>query len=99
MPRTNDQTRPNITKVKGKALAIVADCSAPNPPASSRLAATTPSITHQNTRWPVVVSVSPPAAMESTTSEPESDEVIKKMATRIMASVEVSPLKGRYWKK
>src|SRR5690606_7820276 len=85
--------------VKGKALATVADCSAAKPPASRREAATTPSITHQKTRWPVVVWVSPPAAMESTTSDPESEEVMKKMATRIMASVEVRPLKGRYSKK
>jgi hypothetical protein len=88
-----------MTKLKGRALAMVADCSAPSPPASSRPAATTPSIAHQNTRCPVVVSVSPPAAMESMTSEPESDEVMKKMATSRMASVEVRPLNGRYSKK
>ncbi len=74
---------------------MVADCSAPRPPASNRPAATTPSMTHQKMRWAVEVSVSPPAAMVSTTSEPESDEVMKNTATRMTASVEVTAGSGR----
>src|SRR5690606_26993253 len=44
------------------------------------------------------LSVRPPAAIVSMTSEPESAEVTKKMAISITVRVEVTAEKGRYWK-
>src|SRR5690554_2034288 len=67
----------------GKALAIAAVCSAVRPPASKSTAATIPSELAQNTRCQAGVSMRPPEASESMTSEPESDEVTKKVMIRI----------------
>ena len=43
--------------------------------------ATSPSKTHQNTRWAIGVSSLPPAVMVSMTSDPESEEVTKNTTT------------------
>src|SRR5690606_30803199 len=94
----SDQTRTSITIENGSAVEMVADCSAERPPAASRTAATAPLITHQKTRWRNGLSVRPPAAIVSMTSEPESAEVTKKMAISSTARVEVAAENGRYSK-
>src|SRR5690554_7848711 len=63
----------------GRALAMVMVCKALSPPASNSTAATAPSSTAQNTRCHAGVLITPPEARESITSEPESDEVTKKV--------------------
>ncbi len=56
--------------------------------------ATMPSNAHQNTRWTTGASSLPPAVMVSTTSEPESDDVTKKITTSTMATADVRPARG-----
>src|SRR5690606_5346789 len=68
-----------IITANGKALTIAAVCNALKPPAISNTAATAPSVTTQNVRCHHGVSLRPPAASESITNEPESDEVTKKV--------------------
>ena len=53
-----------------------------------------PSNAHQNTRCTTGASSLPPAVMVSTTSEPESDEVTKKITTSTMAMHDVRPASG-----
>jgi hypothetical protein len=88
------QAMRSITTVNGRAAASVAVCSAPRPPASSRVAASRPSTTAQKTRWHVGDASWPPLVSMSTTSEPESEEVTKKVATSSVASTDVSPASG-----
>src|SRR5690606_1542961 len=95
IPLDRPNTSTSMMMAKGSAEAIVADCNAPRPPAISSTMATSPSIVHQKTRCMVVVSVSPPAAIVSTTSEPESEDVTKNTVTRITAMVEVTVGSGR----
>jgi hypothetical protein len=83
---------------RARRVEIVADCKAESPPAASRTLATTPPSAHQKTRCSTGVSVLPPDAMVSMTSEPESAEVMKKMHTSTTASVDVTAGQGRYWK-
>ena len=85
--------------MKGKAAAIVADCKAANPPVSSRTAATTPSRTAQKNRCQSGGVSAPPDASVAFTSEPESDEVTKKVVTRMIASTEVMALNGKLSRK
>src|SRR5687768_2786033 len=82
----------------GSAVAIVADCSAASPPVRRSAPPIRPCSAHQKTRWRLLVSVAPPAASVSTTSEPESDEVTKNTATSRTATDDVSAGNGRYWK-
>lgn len=78
----------NITQAKGSALIIEAVCNADRPPASSSAAATTPSVTAQNIRCQTGGSSLPPEVMMSITSEPESDEVTKKVIINKVATAE-----------
>ena len=57
--------------------------------------ATAPSAVHQNTRCDTGASVRPPAAMVSMISEPESDEVMKKMMVKSMPKQDRRPASGR----
>ena len=57
--------------------------------------ATSPSSTHQNTHRPTGTLKLPPAVMVATTSEPESDEVTKKMTIRTRATTDSRPVSGR----
>ena len=72
-----------MIRENGRALAMVMVCSAPRPPASSRVAATAPSLLAQNTRCHMGVMAAPPDARESMTNEPESEEVTKKVTMRM----------------
>src|SRR5690554_77688 len=78
----------------GKALAIVMVCSAVSPPANNNAAATTPSADAQNTRCQTGVMEAPPEANESITSEPESDEVTKKVIIRMTVMKDAIDVKG-----
>ncbi len=79
---------------KGSALAMVIVCSALRPPARSRADATTPSMLAQNTRCQTGVCSAPPAASESMTREPESDEVTKKVMISTTARNEAMDVIG-----
>src|SRR5690606_4245501 len=79
----------------GRAAAMVAVCSAPRPPATSSAAATMPSTTAQNTRCHTGESSWPPLVSMSTTSEPESDEVTKKVITSKVATSDITADSGR----
>ena len=83
-----------IRMQNGRPAAMAMVCSALRPPASSSTEATTPSIVAQNTRCQVGVWMAPPAAMESITSEPESEEVTKKVTISSTARIEVSVVQG-----
>src|SRR5699024_10837993 len=63
--------------------------------ASSRAAAKTPSSTAKSTRDQIGGLGWPPDASMSTTSEPESDEVMKKIAITMMAMTESTDPSGR----
>src|SRR5690606_7468888 len=87
----------NITIAKGKALAMVAVCNAANPPASNNAAAIHPSETDQKMRCHTgVSSLVPPEVSMSTTNEPESDDVTKKVITSTVASSDETLDNGRY---
>ena len=90
-----------ISKIieKGKALAIVADCSAPKPPVSSKVMATIPVDDAQKIRCHSGVSVLPPEANISITKEPESAEVTKNKITIQTATIERMLEKGKCSKK
>ena len=79
----------NITQAKGSALMIDPDCSAGSPPASSSAAATTPSVTAQKIRCHTGGSSLPPEVIMSITSEPESDEVTKKVIINKVATSDI----------
>src|SRR5690554_8015291 len=79
----------------GRALAMVMVCKALSPPASNSTAATAPSSTAQNTRCHAGVLITPPEARESITSEPESDEVTKKVMISSTVSREIKNDQGR----
>lgn len=71
-------------KAKGKPVVITAVCSVDNarsPPISKRIAATNPSIQAQNILCGTGESNFPPDVILSTTSDPESLEVIKNEIT------------------
>ena len=70
------------------------DCSEASPPPSSNAMATAPSKMHQNTRCGVGDSTFPPAVMVSMTSEPESEDVTKKMMTSTMPMKDVIEASG-----
>src|SRR5699024_10316449 len=69
---------------KGSALAIDAVCKAGKPPLINKVMATTPVEDAQKTRCHSGVSVRPPEASISNTSEPESAEVTKNKITKHM---------------
>ena len=79
----------NNTKAKGSALISEAVCSADRPPARSSAAATTPSVTAQKIRCHTGGSSLPPEVMMSITSEPESDEVTKKVIINKVATSDI----------
>src|SRR5690554_1449562 len=85
----------SIITANGKALTILAVCSAPKPPANSKAAATTPWVDAQNTRCQTGVLATPPDASESITIEPESDEVTKKVIIKNMVKNETIWVKGK----
>ena len=85
----------SIIMANGKALKMVAVCSAPNPPANNKAAATTPSVDAQNTRCHTGVSGTPPEANESMTSDPESDEVTKKVIIKITVIKDTIDVSGK----
>ncbi len=72
--------------VNGSAVVMAAVCNAVRPPSTSRSAATTPSVTAQNTRLAPGGSGLPSVDRMSMTREPESDEVMKNVATRSVAT-------------
>ena len=78
----------------GSALAIVIVCKALSPPARSNAPATTPSVDAQNTRCQTGVRAAPPAASESITSEPESEEVTKNVMINSTAMNEAIDVSG-----
>jgi len=86
---------PSITRLKGSAVMIAPVCRAVSPPASSSPAATTPSIDAHSTLLQVGGSGFPPEASMSTTSEPESDEVTKKIVMRKIARTDSTDPNGR----
>src|SRR5690554_7111233 len=69
----------SMITANGKALAMLMVCSADSPPATSSAEATAPCSVAQNTRCHTGVFAAPPEASESMTSEPESEEVTKKV--------------------
>ena len=69
---------------------IEAACNDLRPPPRSRAMATAPSRLHQNTRWATGGSSFPPADVMSMTSEPESDDVTKKIIRRTTLANEAS---------
>ncbi len=72
-----------------------ADCKAPKPPARSNAMATNPSVKAQKILCQTGLSSFPPDAIVSITREAESDEVTKKTAISITATIEVNPEKGK----
>ena len=85
---------PIMTKANGKPVASAAACIALSPPPSRRAIATNPSALHQKTRCTAGASNLPPAVIVSTTSEPESEEVTKKMISRTILTNEASCVNG-----
>jgi hypothetical protein len=85
----------SMTSIKGKAEAMEAVCRAPRPPATSRTAATPPSKIPQAAFKLRVGSWLPPEVSMATTKVPESAEVIKKAAIKMIARKEVIVLKGK----
>src|SRR6056297_1210157 len=83
------------TIANGRPVVIAAVCSATSPPPISSVAATTPSVTAQNTRCGMGGSASPPAVMMSMTRDPESELVTKKLTTTITPSSEVTSANGK----
>lgn len=79
---------------KGNPESIVAAFNAVNPPPINKIAATNPSIDAQNIFCPFGASCRPPEVSVSTTKDPESEDVIKKLATSIMVTTEVKVVKG-----
>lgn len=64
-------------------------CKAVRPPPISNTEATSPSIEAQNIFCPLGALCLPPEVSVSTTNEPESEEVIKKLATSKTARTDV----------
>ena len=83
-----------IIIAKGNPVRMVAVCKAVNPPPINKTAATNPSIDAQNIFCPFGASCRPPEVSVSTTKDPESEEVIKKLATNITVIIEVKVVKG-----
>lgn len=79
---------------KGIAVRIDAVCKAVNPPPINRTAASRPSIDAQNIFCPLGASCRPPEVNVSTTNEPESDEVTKKLATNITVKIDENVVSG-----
>ena len=79
----------------GNALTMVMVCSALKPPANNSTDAMAPSSTAQKIRCQAGVSSTPPDARESTTSEPESDDVTKKVTIRHTARNDTSVDQGK----
>ena len=75
---------------------MAAVCNAVKPPANNNAAATAPSVTTQNVRCHHGVSLRPPAASESITNEPESDEVTKKVMINNTVNDDTNSVKGRF---
>ena len=73
----------------GKAERMEAVCKAVRPPPMSSTEATIPSIEAQNIFCPFGALCLPPEVSVSTTNEPESEDVIKKLATSKTASTDV----------
>src|SRR5690554_7529054 len=92
--RSSPQHISSMITVNGSALARVAACSAPRPPASSSAMATTPSSSAQKIRCHTGDCSSPLEVSMSTTSDPESDEVTKNSTTSSVATVEVTAVSG-----
>lgn len=79
---------------KGIAVRIEAVCKAVNPPPTNNTAANKPSIDAQNIFWPFGASCLPPDVKVSTTNEPESEEVTKKLATKITVKIDEKVVSG-----
>src|SRR5690625_2452661 len=80
-------------------MAITPVCKASSPPVSSKTIATAPCINDQRTRCQTgVLSPSVPAVIVFITNEPESEEVIKKENTKIIAKMEEYLTKGKFSK-
>lgn len=73
---------------------VVADCKAVSPPYESNIEAIIPSMLAQNIFCNLGASCRPPEVKVSTTIDPLSDEVKKKLATNKMASTELRVTKG-----
>lgn len=79
-----------IIMAKGTPVSIEAVCKAVNPPPINKIEAISPSIVAQNIFCPFGASCLPPEVNISTTNDPESDEVTKKLATRITVTTEAN---------
>ena len=93
--RHSPQADSSMITANGKAVAMVMVCRALSPPAINSTAAITPSVEAQNTRCQTGVSVRPPADSESITSEPESEDVTKKVMINITVMNETTSVSGR----
>src|SRR5690625_5056297 len=80
--------------------AVIRDpaCREVRPPDSSSAAASRPSSTAHSTRDQIGGLGWPPEASMSTTSEPESEEVMKKIATTMMPRTDSSVVAGKFSK-
>ncbi len=85
-----------IIKITAKGIAVKIDavCKAVNPPPTSNTAASKPSIDAQKIFCPLGASCLPPEVNVSTTNEPESEEVTKKLATKITVNIEENVVSG-----
>src|SRR5699024_9599058 len=95
----NPQMEVSKISEKGSALAIDAVCKAGKPPLINKVMATTPVEDAQKTRCHSGVSVRPPEASISNTSEPESAEVTKNKITIHTATNDSTKEKGNCSKK
>src|SRR5699024_12223109 len=81
--------------LNGKAVISEPACSEDKPQATSKAAANTPSSTAKSTRDQTGGFGCPPDASISTTSDPESEEVMKKVAITMMAITDSIAPNGR----
>ena len=85
-----------IIKIKANGIAVNIDavCKAVNPPPINKTAASKPSIDAQKIFCPLGASWRPPDVNVSTTNDPESDDVTKKLATKITVKIDEKIVKG-----
>ena len=73
---------------------VVADCNAVSPPYKSKMEAIIPSMLAQNIFCTLGASCRPPEVKVSTTIDPLSDEITKKLATNKIANTELRVTNG-----
>ncbi len=83
-------------RVNGRPVAIEALCNAVSRPPNNSAIAHTPSIAAQKMRCATGELSVPPDVRWSTTNEPESEEVTKKITTRVTPTKEVTAVNGKF---